>query len=384
MSTHPKANVSFVIAKSAFLLLTLLVLLAVTALWAFIYLPKTTITIHPSATNRSITQTIILSSSATEPDFSRYILPAHLVSKELEQSQTMNRTDAATQDDFAKGTITLVNNQAEDQALLPKTHLKYERTGVYFLTDTPVRIPAHGEVAMNITAEQKGASGNVEAGKFIIDKLPVNLQSQIYGTSTVATSGGTIVQNPLTQVEIDKAVQSLSETLKTQAAGELTAQAGGATIRPELLSIATQSSESSAEVGSKTSSFTIHIKVKASGFVADENDLLSLTLLGLRAQVGSDEDFVSYEPHSFGMKIQTADFDKGQAQIQGSLSGSFAHKVSLGNIQPQNLLGLSASEIQETLKKIPGIGSVDVSFSPFWVKTAPSRVQAITIEVSKT
>lgn len=373
--------IEIVIAKRAFIVLALLVILAVTGLWVLVYLPKATITISPATTSHSVDQMIILSGSAKEPDFARFILPTRVVTKEVEKTQVITRADATTSDSFAQGTITLQNDQLEKQSLLPKTHLKHEATGTYFLTDTPVTIPPQGKVAMHITAEQKGASGNVPPGKFIIDKLPATVQKAVFGTSDVALSGGTVVETPLTQTEIDSAVQTLLSGAHDEVLGALTAVSNGARIRPELLSTQTEAQDASAEVGSKTSNFSVHVKIKVTGFVVDENDLLSLTLLALRNAPQGDEEFVSYDPPSFTIHIEKANFDTGEAVVKGTLTGFFAHKIGLSAIQTDRLAGLSADEIKELLKKVPGIGSVTVTFSPFWVTSAPNRAQAITTKI---
>ncbi len=361
-----------------------LLLVAVGALLAFVYLPHATITISPAVNAREVKREILLSQSAKEPDFTHFVLPAKVAQKEVTAQQTIQREGVQQHDDFARGTVILHNEQTEEQSLLPKSHLRHEATGVFFLTDSPVRIPPQGTTSVSVTAKEKGASGNVAAGKFIVDKLPASVQSVVYGTSDLAFSGGTVVDTPLTQSEIDAAKQKIVEQAKTQALGELTSLAGGASIRPELLTVQTKQEDVSAAAGSNASSYTIKTVVQAAGFVVDDNDLLGLTLLALRNQPQGDEQFISYDPKSFSVSIVAADFGRGEARVQGKLTGQFTQKLPPAVADAKPLVGLSSSEVQERLKQFPGVGSVEVAFSPFWVTSVPARPSAIQVIVKST
>ncbi len=361
--------------------LIILVIIAASALIAFVYLPTATITISPATSSRTKEQDIVLSAAAKEPDFVRFILPAKAISAETELSKDVVRTGAASHDDFAKGQVILHNEQDETQSLLPKSHLRHEATGVFFLTDSPVKIPPHGTVVVGVTAKEKGAAGNVPAGKFLVDKLPVSLQTQVYAISDLPFTGGVAVDTPLSQAEIDQAQKDLEAQAKQEALVKLSSSAGGAVVRPDLLSVQVISQDSTAPVGSLSQEFTARLKVKASAFLVDDNDLLGLTLLALRSQLGQDEEFVSYDPRSFTASLVAADFERGEARIKGKLTGLYAQKISPNAVQTSGLAGLTPNEVEEELKKFPGIGKVDVALSPFWVKTVPARAGAITINV---
>lgn len=347
----------------------------------YIYLPSANIVVEPAVTSRSIEQDIIISKATKEPDFIKFILPADALTKEIQETKTFTRTNTTVHEDFAKGQVTLVNKQIEKQALLPQTHLRHEATGTFFLTDTAVTIPPEGSITISITAKEKGSAGNVPAGKFIVDKLPTSLQSTVYGESTTPMSGGTAVEEPLTEDELSKAKQTVQDAAKEKALGELTIATGGAPIRKELLTVQVLSEDVSAAPGSLTSSYTVTTKIKASGFVVDDNDLLSLTLLALRSKQGQDEEFVAYDPQSFTLQITAADFERGEAKVKGKLSGTFAQKVEPGVLNTQNLSGLSVEEAKEHFKKFPSVENVQISLSPFWVKAIPARPEAVTVEI---
>ncbi|MBI3421119.1 MAG: baseplate J/gp47 family protein [Candidatus Sungbacteria bacterium] len=348
---------------------------------AFVYLPRATITVFPATAERQKQQEIILSAQAKEPDFRRFILPGKALMKTVEVSKDVVRTNTTLHDDFAKGQVALFNKQNEAQSLLPKTHLRHEGSGVFFLTDSAVKIPPQASVAVGITAKAPGASGNVAAGTFLVDKLPASLRSLVFATSDLPMTGGTIVDTPLTQAEIDAAMKDLLVEGRRQAQTQLSLAAAGAPVRPDLLATQVESQSSSAPAGSLASSFTVHSKVNASAFLTDENDLLGLTLLALRSNLAQDEEFISYDPKSFEASLLASNFERGEAKIRGTLTGTYAQKISPNVIQTSSLAGLAPGEVEEKLKQLPGIGKVKVKLWPFWVRTVPARVGAVTTVV---
>ena len=350
-------------------------------LLALVYLPRAEIILHPAAREHTAEQPIVLSRAAAAPDFVRYILPARLITVSATDEQTIVREGAASVDDFAKGEVNFVNSRDEEQQLLPKTHLKHEATGTFFLTDFPVAIPAKGSVRMTVTAKEKGAGGNVSPGRFLIDKLPEELKSDVYAESVVAFTGGVAVENALAEEEIARAKEAVFTAAQEKARAELSTQAGGVPLSPELMTFHASEEHVSAAAGSRTQSFTVRTTVEGQAFVVDENDLLSLTLLALRSGGSSEEEFVSYRPESFRVKIAQADFERGEARVIGTLSGLYASKVGPTLLDPAPLAGLSPEEVKAHLKDNQAVGDVEVALSPFWVRTVPGRAGAAAITV---
>ena len=370
------------VPRRTMMLLIGVLLLIIAGIAALVYLPAAVVMVTPAVSEKAVKQTIVLSTKATEPDFIQYILPAKLLTTTAREEQMFDRPGSVTVDELAKGEVQLVNNRDEVQELLPKTHLKHEATGVFFLTDFPVAIPPQGSAAMKVTAKEKGAAGNVRAGHFIIDKLPTELQSDIYGESKAAFTGGVAVETPLTNEEIAKAKEAVLAAAAAKAQTELSSQAGGAPVRAELTNAAATEEAVSAPEGSKTQNFTVTITVQARAFLVDQNDLLSLTLLGLRGASETDMEFVSYKPQSFTVRIEQADFEQGEARVTGQLTGTFASKIGPATLDPASLAGLSPEEVQAHFKDNPAVSKVEVTLSPFWVRAVPGRRGAVEIRVA--
>lgn len=371
---------SVIVSKTVVILAGILGIGISAAIIAYLYLPHATIIVHPKTSTKTTTQPIQLSADNT-PDFVRFTLPATFIEHSLTNVKTISRSTGTTHSDYARGTVTLHNDRADEQSLLPKTHLRHEQSGVFFLTDEAVTIPAKGTISVGVTAKETGSSGNVPSGKFVVDKLSPALQQYVYGDSSQAFTGGVATDQPITEEELTKAKTEALDNARHQIEGEVTAKADGKTIRNDLIVIQTDSQTSSADIGSTAPDFSITTILSAKALVVDENDLLSLTLLGLRTQPPDDQEFVSYDPQSFSVKVLRLDFDRKYAQLEGSLTGTFAMKVSPGIFQVSNLAGRTKAEVEEYFKEFPSVGAVDVTFSPFWVTTVPSRENAVEITI---
>jgi len=378
-------TLEFAVSRKLIIFIALAAVIAIAMAFGYFYLPKALIRVYPAVLSRSVEQEILLSTNVDEPDFVRFILPAKIVDKTVTESKLLNRSDGNTFDDFAKGEVAIINEQSEDQSLVIKTHLLHEPSGVYFLTDGPVKVPPGGKIKVKVTAVEKGVSGNLEPGRFIIDRLPENARSSIYAESEEKFTGGLAVTNSITQDEIDKAKDEVIKLAQEKALGELTGAIGGAFVREELVSQDIVSESISAEAGSKAVEFSVKIELRVRAFIVDENDLLSLTLLALRSQVDVDKEFVEYEPESFTIEVLKSDSERGESRVKGTLTGLFARKIGPAIFETKNLAGRTHNEVQEYFDQFDQIGSAEVDLSPFWVNAVPTRADAteIVIESAK-
>ena len=200
-----------------FLLLLFLVVASLAAVaTGYVFLPQATITITPATIERTMTQEVQISGEAQQPDFVSLLLPATTVEAKAFAEKTWQRSGGEPQEDFARGTVTLTNNRFEDQELLPQTHLRHEASGVFFLTDAAVTIPAQDTVSVTVTAKEKGAAGNVSAGRFVVDKLTSERQKFVWAQSTTTFSGGEVLDRPLTQAEHSQGREQVLAQAKEQ------------------------------------------------------------------------------------------------------------------------------------------------------------------------
>ena len=343
--------------------------------------PRATITVHPKKSERKLTKDIILSSKATTPDYVRFTLPATIVEEELTVTKQFENAGSAPIQDFSKGSITFTNTQDQEQRLLPKTQMRHLDSGIIFLTDIPIAIPAKGDLIVSVTAKEKGSTGDVPAGKFVVEKFARGLQEAVSAKSDTAFSGGESTDQEITQELLDTAQKTVLEEAKKEALAKLSTKAKGAPVREDLVTIEVQSQSISVPLGSRAVRYSADAKVKARGFVVDTHDVISLMTLALRANVAGDEEFISYDSASFVLTIMQTDWNVGEARISAALTGTYAKKIGSNELHTDNLSGLSEKEIIDRFTASPTIGSVDVALTPFWVKSAPSKKNQIDVKV---
>ena len=371
----------FLPKKSVFLIITLCIIGGVAIVLATT-LPHATITVHPKVTQRNVSKDILLSSKSTTPDYIHYSLPTKIITQEATAQKTFTQSGDQVSQGNSKGSVKFTNAQDSEQRLLPHTHLKYEPTGVMFTTDGPVIIPPNGSVDATITAEGTGSSGDVAAGKFLVDKFSPGLQKVVYAESTSQFSGGEVGAQSISQQDIDTAKKQVLDDATKQALDKIKQQAGDAEVRQDLLSVSTEHNDASAQAGSHAVSYTASAAVQAKEFLVDSHDIISLMTLALRADVAPDEEFISYDPASFSLSISQTDWNEGQAKISATLTGIYAKKIGSTELSEDNLAGLSKQELNNHFTAFPSIGTVDIKLWPFWVTSAPSNVNQINVEVA--
>lgn len=333
------------IPKAALVGLVILIALGAATAAAFFVLPSARIVVLPKLQEKQAQQSITLSAATDEPDFKKFVLPARVVEASGEAQKVVKRTGGTARSARARGTVRLINKQDEEQPLLPQTNLRHEATGVFFLTDSAVRIPPQGELVVGVTAKEEGASGNVPAGKFVVDKLPASLHPYVWAESDIAFTGGEVFDTPLTEAEVTAAQDAVVAEAREVARGELTSQAGGAVIQDDLIAETVEERTTSATAGSQATSFTVFARVRLRAFMVDDTATLSLTLLALQAQAGPNEEFASYQPESFSVDFERADFERGEARVTGHLTGSFAEKIESKIFDARTLAGRTPVEV---------------------------------------
>lgn len=380
MIAGQKTSLAILMPHPAIVLAAVLAIAGIIGGLGYVYLPHAVVTITPATLRKTVNQPILISTTVKDPDFVNYKLPAKVLEKEATDKIVIERSAEVTFEDFARGKIILYNDQDEEQQLLPKTHLRHQETGTYFLTDSGIAIPPRGEIGITITAKNKGATGNVKPGRFVVDKLPVALQDAVYGESGQPLSGGVAVDKALTTEEVDEAKEKLRTQLTQRARGMLTAAAGGAALHEDLISFKSEI-ETAVPVGSNAQNFEVGGKVVGQAFLLDENDLLGLTLLKLRSTMEAQQEFIEYDPPSFKVIMLRRDWERGEAIVEGSLTGLFSTKLGATVFKADNLAGLSRAEVQDKLKQLPGVGEVEVTLKPGWVSVMPARSGAVEIVV---
>jgi hypothetical protein len=190
---------------------------------AYLYLPTATAVIAPrEATIGPEPLRIVASTTATEPDPERRIVPAQLLTIEVEASDSFPATGKRIEETKAKGAVRFDNLDPTSSNTIPKGSVVSTGSGVRFRTDRAVTVAAAELVGLTIvparatvrvTAVDAGPDGNVEPNT--ITTIPRGEEPFFLKvTNPDATTGGSRTEFPrIQQEDVDTAMAALTEQL---------------------------------------------------------------------------------------------------------------------------------------------------------------------------
>lgn len=311
-------------------------------------------------------------------------LPGKILVETLEEKQKITDIALKQIDDRAQGKVIIYNKRGESQPLLPHTQLRSEKTGLIFRTDQRVVVPAGGQIEVSVTSDETGEKTNIEPDHFTIIKIWKDWQDLIYAESKEKMQGGVREAKVATQEEIEKAREKVATDIYQKALESFKKKLQG---NEKILEKATLkeiiNANASCKPDTRTDEFEMYVKAKIIAVIFDEKALFDLAQARLRAKILEDKELLAFDPKSFKYSIQSYDEKEERAQIKAELSGISVYKISSSVFDKEKLIGLDTSEVKVYFRKNPDIENVEVSFSPFWVKTVPSLKDHIEIVVEK-
>ncbi|MBU1178049.1 baseplate J/gp47 family protein [Patescibacteria group bacterium] len=310
-------------------------------------------------------------------------IQGRMIQTEAEETQTITDIGLKTIDTRATGTITIYNKLDESQSLLPHSQMLSD-SGILFRTDARVVIPAHSKAEVGITADQAGAQGNIEPTHFTIVKIWQNWQSSYYGETSAATTGGTQEVKVATQEVIDQAQQQVIDSLYQKGLENLRTQLkpkeeiNEKAIKKEIVI-----SEASVKPDTPTEEFAMKVKLKLIAVIFDEQTLIDLGVARIKKKISASKEFTSSDADQTTYEIIEYHPEEGWAKVKVNLVGSAISKLGNQVFDKEQLAGRNKEEVEKYYAVMDDIEKIEVSFSPFWVKSVPSLKDHIEITVEK-
>lgn len=229
---------------------------------------------------------------------------------------------AQSVDAKSAGTIDIVNETASARSLIATTRF-LSQDGVLFRLDRAVTIPARGRFAARVTADQPGAQGDVQAGRFTIPGLAAALQAQIYGESKEAMSGGVAyVGEPYTEaerVQAEAELQALADSQAIAKASEQDAQ--------DLLPLDALTAVDSLEItgtpgiGVPTGDYVLKGNGTANAYFLTRSEVESLLRQVLKGKIAAPSDADAYSIEDITATPGNLDPETGTAVVKLSAVG---------------------------------------------------------------
>jgi len=355
--------------------------------WAIMFAPSATIKLATETSTVKINESISLSTEAKELDLQQNIVPATAQAQKKAYTQQVSATGQQNNGEVASGTVKL--------------------TACYSAPPTSTTIPAGSTVSSNGRAyitQQNGTLVYVPGGsscfKFNTSDISIkalkggadyNVSSATFtgpnGTSgTGSASGGTdVIVKVVTQSDIDSAKAKIASTDSTAVKQELITALRAQNLRPMETTFLASEPEvtSSAKPGDKADAVTVTANVNYNMLGTKEEDLRTVVASIVNKEIDPDKQKILENGLAKATFSQESPATTTNAVINMRAVAIAGPEIDVNEVK-QIAKGKKAGEIEQELKKIPGVTEVQVEYSPFWVSSVPNDESKITVSINET
>ncbi len=368
----------------------LLVMAIIGMVVAMKVLPKATIDIKTDATNLNASLTLNLSTTATAVDVATNTLPAKAVTQQKTYTQQANATGQKNNGTKATGKVTLsLDNCSTSQVTIP-AGAGVSSNSLTYITQQSVTLnavvigghcqnsthPADSTGTVDVVSQSAGSKYNIAASPFTTGNANVS------GSGTAMTGGTDNIVQIVSQSDIDnaKAKINTSDPSVKQALTTQLSQAGYYPM-PVTFTAGTPTTTTSANVGDAASSVTVTEVVTYGMFGVHEADLKVLVANSVKGQMDTSKQVILDTGLSTATYNLQASTDK-TAQIAMQTVVTVGPHLNEAEIK-QQAAGKKSGDAVSAISSNPGVTSVTVKLSPFFVSSIPANTSKITVIIEK-
>ena len=379
-------------SKLKYIIPVVVVVLAVAIYLTFLLLPKAKITLFLKGESFKAEADIHFSHNLSSVDQAKAALPSRFISKEAELSKSAKTTGKMNVGTKATGTITISNKTGVAQPLSAST--KFLSSGAQsFLSDKAITVPGAyvdgsghivaGSAQVSVTAAAVGTSYNISAGSFTIPALPADKQTNIYGTSSKAMSGGDErVANVVSQTDYDDLKNAILLELRGNIQDDIKKDLqSGEIIKPDIQKEEIIREVSEPALNGEGDSFKLTIRLKISAAAFKQNDLEETLSAAFAKNLPVEQEVLKSSLTDDNIKYLVKSFDavSGEATVTASGSPKQVAKIDDNKIK-ETAAGKREKDAKKALIETAGIQEVEVSLSPFFAYKVPKNTAKITVE----
>lgn len=362
---------------------------------AMTILPKARITIDTNAINVDSDLELNLSTAAktlNTEDETVPVVPAKLVQQQKTYVQQAPATGQKNTGNKASGDVTITNCNKDGSAVSIPAGTGVSANGQTYITQAsvyieeslfqgqngPCRTTGSTSETVNVIAQGPGSGFNINSGTTVQIAGYANVNAK----TASSISGGTdnIVQI-VTQADINTAKAKIVTTDPTvkQALHDQLTQTDYFAI-DATYSAGTPNTTTSASVGDTASSVTVTEIVTHTMFGVKDGDLKKLVQDDVKSQIDPKQNILSegLDKAKFAVKGTSAT----GAEISLSTVAKAGPDLDVKAIK-RDAAGQKSGPIKDELQQLPGVRSVNVSLSPFWVSSVPKETDKITVIIAE-
>jgi hypothetical protein len=341
----------------------------------FMSAKRSTIVIESKSSPVDITESLLVSGNGRSDS-----IRGNVTTKFVEIERVFYPTATEKKEAKSTGLVTLFNETGIDQPLIATTRLLSE-DGVLFRLKDRIVVPNNGSIEAKVYADKEGEEGDIEPTKFIIPGLSEDKQKVIFASSTDKMTGGISEIGILGNDDMRKAKEVLRDLLQKQGEEELMEE--NETLKG-VFSIIQDEYDSDAEVGDEISEFTLVGKATVLGIFYNEKDLQEKAEESLLRKAVDDIELIQPNKNPPTVTVEDYDLEKETATIQIFYDGVSVLNPESKQLEKTMFFGKNKEEVRRYLLKLDHVRSVEVKFTPAWIRTVPyvgEHVEVVVKEV---
>ncbi len=367
-----------------------LVILVVAWIYTFMVMPKAAIAIHTDTSTVATNLNLTLDTTAKTLDATNDVVPATQQSQQKTSTQQVAASGQQNNGAKATGTVIVVNCGPSD-ATIPAGATFSAASHTFVNTDSTTTVPSSnfafggkckndGKATISVTALKGGADYNLAAQTYTISG-----GSSYLTASGSQMSGGTDnITKIVTQSDIDGATSKItsgdSSSVKTQLVSNI--QSKGLLPVPTSFQAGTPQVTTSAKVGDAADNVTVTAVTNYTMFAVQKSDIEKLVDTNVNGQIDKGKQVILDDGIANAIFTEANPPSNTSATVSMETKSTAGPQLNLTNLKKQ-LVGKKSGDVKSYLKQTPGVTSVDVKYSPFWVSVVPKSAGKTTITIIK-
>ncbi len=368
--------------------IAVIVILALIVSGLYLFLPQAVITVKARTEPVARNFEIKVSQNVSEPSSADLAVPGKMIERELAGSKKYGATGTKNVGKTASGFVSIYNFSKTTLILKAQTTvLTANGRKYYFTQDAPgirptARIGGPGEdeeidetslvPPVPLVAASAGEEYNLTPGtRLEIDNEAFGAQPQkLYAVAGEGITGGTTkLAKFVTQGDIDSAYKALTAELLDQSREELLAGNPNIRVLDNAFTTEILEQQSPARAGAEVSEFEVSAKVSIRALSFDQNDVQKI-VFDLIKRLLPEEKILSESGSVLDVSFLSLSLSEAAGVLSAHFEGKIVYRLDQGELL-EKVRGKSAEEIREIFLSKPEVDSLEVQFSPFWVKSAP-------------
>lgn len=351
--------------------------------------PRVDVKVSVKKTGWNFVQTVSASKIADGVDSSSRLIAVEVFSDKKNISLSFPATARKNIERKASGEITIYNGYSSSPQTLIATTRFQSPDGKIFLLDKRVVVPGAkidggkiipSSVKASITAEKAGKEYNIgPVERFVVPGFSGSPKYEgFYAALSDSMKGGFVgeIFYP-TADDAAAAKEKTKEALRQSLEAFLLPQIGGDF---KILDGGRKFSvikETISEEADDKGNFSVFLEAEEKILVFKESDVLKLIVNSAKESLGAD-----FEPKEYEINYGSGrfDFENGDIEIAIDYKGIFWRPISAEEFK-NSVSGKKENDLKMAIFALPGVEKANVSFWPFWVKSAPKNANRIKFEI---